>query len=548
MAADCFDPGGRWAHCISGVLDYHAARREDVPNESTYCSRQSDSHSSHQPLILFPSLVVPLVQFEGTAAQALEVLELNMVKSKAFLENWSLQISLFYASGDEPFVTIPNFEVQGQDELANVGARWAAFCPVVTTKNRWQWEQYAVGNQAWVEESLQAAGTLDPLVGVSEFIHRTPGTHQNATEPLYQDMYLPLWQTVPVAGNQEAINFDGFNYSFFPKVYESMTASLEPVLYQETQNDRDDFTDPAEIIIVTPIVNNRVSDRPPSNMVGVIMAIVPWERFLVSLAPTNTPSMTLVIESACHLPLSFAIHGKTAVFLGNGDKHDEKLDTEEVSLRLNVFQAVEGCESQFSLYPSHQSWKDESSSHLPWAFALCATVLFLFAALTFYSNNLSSKRRQEELEEVATISNAVVRSLFPDAVRSRMIQDPSRMISDGVLLGSSSTEDSREGSKPIADLFPHASVCFMDIAGFTAWSSSREPTQVFTLLESLYSSFDKIATRTKVFKVETIGDSYVAATGLPDRMSDHAGKLFLKCVMPSNGTLLLNNDQSFLHI
>ena len=47
-----------------------------------------------------------------------------------------------------------------------------------------------------------------------------------------------------------------------------------------------------------------------------------------------------------------------------------------------------------------------------------------------------------------------------------------------------------------------------DIAGFTAWSSVREPSQVFTLLEQIYSSFDAIAKRKKVFKVETIGDCY----------------------------------------
>ena len=45
-----------------------------------------------------------------------------------------------------------------------------------------------------------------------------------------------------------------------------------------------------------------------------------------------------------------------------------------------------------------------------------------------------------------------------------------------------------------------------DIAGFTAWSSVREPTQVFTLLEKIYGSFDKIAKKRRVFKVETIGD------------------------------------------
>lgn len=37
--------------------------------------------------------------------------------------------------------------------------------------------------------------------------------------------------------------------------------------------------------------------------------------------------------------------------------------------------------------------------------------------------------------------------------------------------------------EPIADLFPEATVMFADIAGFTAWSSVREPTQVFKLLK-----------------------------------------------------------------
>ena len=52
---------------------------------------------------------------------------------------------------------------------------------------------------------------------------------------------------------------------------------------------------------------------------------------------------------------------------------------------------------------------------------------------------------------------------------------------------------------------------FADMAGFTAWSSAREPSQVFTLLESIYSEFDRIAHRRKVFKVEVIGDCYVVS-------------------------------------
>jgi class 3 adenylate cyclase len=65
-------------------------------------------------------------------------------------------------------------------------------------------------------------------------------------------------------------------------------------------------------------------------------------------------------------------------------------------------------------------------------------------------------------------------------------------------------------------------VLFADIAGFTAWASQRDPIQVFTLLETLYGAFDAIAEKRGVFKVETIGDCYVAVVGLPKPRKQHA--------------------------
>jgi hypothetical protein len=63
---------------------------------------------------------------------------------------------------------------------------------------------------------------------------------------------------------------------------------------------------------------------------------------------------------------------------------------------------------------------------------------------------------------------------------------------------------SRDGAgNPIAGVYENCTVMFADIAGFTSWSSHRDPTEVFTLLETMFNVFDAIAKRRGVFKVET---------------------------------------------
>jgi hypothetical protein len=83
-------------------------------------------------------------------------------------------------------------------------------------------------------------------------------------------------------------------------------------------------------------------------------------------------------------------------------------------------------------------------------------------------------------------------------------------------------DDKERVTSQIADLFLYCTVPFADIAGFTAWSSSREPKLVFVLLHTVYQAFDTLAKRRNVFKVETIGDCYVEVTGLPEAQPKHA--------------------------
>lgn len=76
--------------------------------------------------------------------------------------------------------------------------------------------------------------------------------------------------------------------------------------------------------------------------------------------------------------------------------------------------------------------------------------------------------------------------------------------------------------EPLPDVFVGTTIAVIEVVGFTAWSSVREPVQVFKFLEELYECMDAIAEKHFIYKVQTVGECYVAASGLPTPRLDHA--------------------------
>jgi class 3 adenylate cyclase len=186
------------------------------------------------------------------------------------------------------------------------------------------------------------------------------------------------------------------------------------------------------------------------------------------------------------------------------------------------------------VYPT-TALENQYLTNSPWVYSLCALLIFLFTTAVFVVYDYMVRRRQEKIMTAAKQTDSIVASLFPQSVRDRLYQqDPAgntrssspdsftARSNSTLLFDSTSRQVSVFGSEPIADFFPSCTVMFIDIANFTAWCSEREPSQVFILLENVYHEFDKIADQLGVFKVETIGDSYVAVSGLPSPRKDHA--------------------------
>eukprot|EP00977_Amphora_coffeiformis_P021283 scaffold9134_cov170-Amphora_coffeaeformis.AAC.7 len=180
------------------------------------------------------------------------------------------------------------------------------------------------------------------------------------------------------------------------------------------------------------------------------------------------------------------------------------------------------------------------------------------------------ERRQQLVLRTAEKSNAIVTSLFPSQVRDRLMENAD--VKKAVTGTKTKIRSFLDGNKydenkdmknfmyktqPIAEFFAESSVMFGDIEGvsktqinilndvhslvqyqgtFRCFSVSKvqqcialeiefytsNTIYVCKLLETLYKAFDEIATRRKVFKVETVGDCYVAVAGVPDARKDHA--------------------------
>ena len=73
------------------------------------------------------------------------------------------------------------------------------------------------------------------------------------------------------------------------------------------------------------------------------------------------------------------------------------------------------------------------------------------------------------------------------------------------------------GGQVSPETFDDITVAFSDIVSFTKISSLATPMEIVNLLNQLYSMMDSLLLEYDVYKVATIGDSYMIASGLPRR-------------------------------
>mmetsp|Transcript_11960 Transcript_11960/g.23845 ORF Transcript_11960/g.23845 Transcript_11960/m.23845 type:complete len:745 (+) Transcript_11960:234-2468(+) len=106
----------------------------------------------------------------------------------------------------------------------------------------------------------------------------------------------------------------------------------------------------------------------------------------------------------------------------------------------------------------------------------------------------------------------------------------------------------KEGRKVTPETHEVVTIFFSDIVGFTDISAQLTPIKISDMLDRLYLKFDELSLKHDVFKVETIGDAYMATSNLMgDQSDDHTKRIAefsIGAIQAANETLVDEDDPS----
>ena len=128
-------------------------------------------------------------------------------------------------------------------------------------------------------------------------------------------------------------------------------------------------------------------------------------------------------------------------------------------------------------------------------------------AIAYYEGMITNitdrKESERELRVQRLRSERLLLNILPQRIAERLKRSP----------------------RTIADSFANVTVLFADLVGFTQLATRISPQELVELLNQIFSAFDELVQHYGLEKVKTIGDEYMAVSGMPVPRLDHAGAM-----------------------
>lgn len=189
----------------------------------------------------------------------------------------------------------------------------------------------------------------------------------------------------------------------------------------------------------------------------------------------------------------------------NHDEYLRKYLETGIKKVIGVGRSTQGKKKDSSLFPLHLSLSEVKSEGVHIFTAVIRNLTKEHEAQAIKEKEAKKKMEMTKsmVQDLATERGRcsdLIHSMLPPLIASRMLA----------------------GETVLPETFAEATVLFTEICGFAELSTSYAAMDIVDLLNDLYCVFDEVVLGYDVYKVETIGDSYVCVSGVPKLNPNHA--------------------------
>lgn len=435
------------------------------------------------------------------------------------------EISSSVEDQEWPFVSIPNFQARCEAPMYLAQASSIYFSPFVDAVTLPSWETFAA-------DTYQSTILQDPAINNVTLHVEYLSTKRTVSEGVYyfkestaftvdtrtSGNIFPIWQAAP----RPPVNISkGIQATLFGQSTPVRAQALDSMVLRGgstastwlfNQTDLSDFAfySVPETVITYPL---RQGLSQESQVVGAISLQYQWEPVLAGAVKEIPQPLYAVIENSCGGNFTYVVEGVDASFVGQGNLVEKtELSFTLVNTSYATFARLfdrhgdvpvdpdTACNYMLMVFPTPE-FESYYHNFYPNMFRGVVLLIFFCVIVIFIFYDCVVEDRQSKVVNQAQRSDAIVRSLFPDAVRDKLYQNAIKKEEEQKLLNKRNlieapkhtlkkmlAEDPDDpagaaqgsASEPIADLFPHATIvshcrilcCFLKVR---ALSTSLSP-------------------------------------------------------------------------